>query len=265
MDELENSKTAYFVTFTYDNENVPYTTYGIKTLLPHKDITHLIKKKGKKRRVRVRTDHMKDYFKRLRVRHERSAFETKEHCFKGLLPTDKIKYYYCGEYGEQRGRPHYHAIIFNASERHIAEAWGMGNVVVLQANEQNIAYTMKYLDKWIDKKQDWKKTPEYNQMSEGIGLHFLKKMTKWYRANIDVLYVRTRKGIMIPMPRYYRLRIWDEAERLEQVLIVTERLEQYKQEEILDIGEDQYIIKQKNLIAYGALKSKKNKKDRNVD
>ena len=42
---------------------------------------------------------LQDFFKRLRY----------------FLGEDKIKYFACGEYGEKRFRPHYHAIIWNVS------------------------------------------------------------------------------------------------------------------------------------------------------
>jgi len=38
--------------------------------------------------------------------------------------SDKpIKYYLCGEYGSDRSRPHYHAIIFNSDQDSITETW----------------------------------------------------------------------------------------------------------------------------------------------
>jgi len=41
--EMSQSKCAYFVTLTYDNENVPYTNKGLKTLVPN-DLTKFFKK-----------------------------------------------------------------------------------------------------------------------------------------------------------------------------------------------------------------------------
>lgn len=212
--ELENSKTAYFVTLTYAPESVPYDKYGNKVL--------------------VKKD-LQDYLKRLRQRQKRSDI-TIEHLHHKLGKEDKIKYYACGEYGEQRGRPHYHLILFNASRVHIESAWNTGEVHCVKANANTIAYVMKYLDKWRGKKQDWKKPKEFNVMSTGIGIRWVEDNADWFRNQIDILYVVNKRGIKCAMPRYYRNIIHDEIARKEQVLIVTEKLDNQRNERIHELG-----------------------------
>lgn len=264
-EEMNNSKTAYFVTLTYNPETVPYTNYGIKTLLPHKDVTELVKIKGKKRRVRRQRDDLAKFWKRLRSNEERKTIPTWENLYNNLQPTDKIKYYAVGEYGEQFGRPHYHAIIFNASKVMIEKSWELGNVHIVPANKQTIAYLMKYLDKWLGKKQDWKKTAEYNTMSEGIGNAYIAKNKSWHKQNLDVLFVTNSQGFKIPMPKWYRLKIFNDQERLKQILIVEEALKDIKTDMIIEHGEEGYTDIMRETRMYDEHKFKRDTKKRIID
>jgi len=241
--ELEASKTAYFVTLTYDQENVPYNRYGIKTLKP-KNLTN--------------------FFKRLR-QNQRRGETTIEHLTNGLRNTDRIKYYAAGEYGEQRGRPHYHAIIFNTAIKYVESSWQLGGVHVVKANEMTIAYVMKYLDKHKDKKQDKRKVPEYNVMSEEIGMDYVYKMREWHKRNIEILYVTSKKGIRVPMPKYYREKIFSEDERKAQVMIVENKMEELKDEQIKEYGQDLYNTIKNRELKYTEAKFKKGTKKRIID
>lgn len=246
--EMTISKTAYFVTLTYNNECIPYNQYGKKTLVATRDEDLEIKKaiEGRKRITkawkRKQLDRsLQGYFKRLRRLQDRSDL-TIESIYNGLdNRKDKLKFYAAGEYGSLRGRPHYHAIIFNASERNIIEAWNnQGNVHCVKANKHTIGYVMKYLDKQIGEKPRWDVKPEFNIMSEGIGLCYVDRNRDWHRDNIDVLYVTNNNGIRIPMPKYYRLKIFTEQERKEQVEIVTNTLEQIKWDTIAEFGIEEF-------------------------
>lgn len=66
----------------------------------------------------------------------------------------KIRYYCVSEHGEQFGRLHYHALIFNLPAEFqidihnlIQEAWGLGYVQVGDVNPATINYCTKYLFK----------------------------------------------------------------------------------------------------------------------
>lgn len=273
MEEMKEAKTAYFVTLTYDNENVPINELGIKTLVQTraKDLKLQAIEKGRKRITKKFKRETPDrslegFFKRLRRNQERSK-PTIEFITNNLLNTDKIKYYAAGEYGEKKGswRPHYHAIIFNASERNITKSWTLGGVHCVKATEATISYVMKYLDKRYDKKQNWMKNPEFNVMSEGIGKSYIDKNKSWHKRNIDILYVTTMKGIKIPMSKYYRHQIFTKDERDEQVILVTDTLNQLRFEEISEYGHEWFNTKQSKLKKETERRFKKKIKKRIVD
>lgn len=250
--EMDISKTAYFVTLTYAPENIPINKYGHKTL----------------RRCRDKTEEkdlsLQGFFKRLRQNHKRSK-ETIEWLTNGLERHDKIRFYATGEYGDLRSRPHFHAIIFNTSRVAIEKSWTFGTVHCVRANEATIGYVMKYLDKRVGQEKDWYKEPEFNTMSEGIGLNYIERNKNWHKSNLDILFVTTMKGIRIPMPRYYRLKMFTEEERKEQCILVEGRLEELKAEQIAVLGEEMYANQQRMYKSVGELKFKKKMKKRIID
>lgn len=271
MDELVQSKTAYFITITYNPESVPYNKYGKKTLIETRDqdLNIWLLQKGRKRITKKFKQECYDrsiqgFFKRLRQNHNRTK-DTYESVKNNLSTNDKIKFFAAGEYGEERGRPHYHAIIFNTSEKAIMKSWTLGDVQVKKAAEANINYVMKYLDKKHGQEKVKMKTPEFHTMSEGIGISYINKHKEWHKQNLDVLYVATPKGIRIPMPKYYREKIFTEKERQEQVIIVTDILEEIRQDEISKKGMNKYAKEKNTLRNESERRFKKKMKKRNVD
>lgn len=116
----------------------------------------------------------------------------------------RIKYYLCGEYGAQRGRPHYHLIIFGVNDCYvniIEKEWAWGFVKVGPVNIKTCRYVAKYLTKnplgrRFDRENH--KTLPYQRCSRGIGL-------SWVMANADTVGSRgiSRHGRQVSLPRYY--------------------------------------------------------------
>lgn len=281
--EMEQSKTAYFVTLTYSPETVPINKWGIKTLVPTraydlklKAMEHNRKRITKKFKDQYPDVSIEGFFKRLRQNQKRSKY-TKEHIYNNLKQNDKILFYAAGEYGENNTkRPHYHAIIFNASEVNIHKSWcitnkknntmiPIGDVQVKKAEEGNIAYVMKYLDKRLDNEQDPNRYPEFNTMSEGIGKGYIDKFKSWHQRNPEILFVKNKKGIMIPMCKYYRHKIFTEDQRKEQAIMVTELMEQIKKDGIEKMGSFGYFEYINNVKKYNKIQFKKKIKKRIVD
>lgn len=88
-----------------------------------------------------------------------------------------IRYYVCGEYGEKKKRPHYHAIIFGLKVEDYKLArdlWGYGNVDTQTGRIESLAYVAGYVNKKLGvlKHNAFYKdrVPEFQRCSKGLGL-----------------------------------------------------------------------------------------------
>ena len=182
--EGQISKSALFVTLTYNTGHVPISQKGFKTL--------------------DKTDVQK-FFKRLRK-----------------LSSEKLKYFAVGEYGTEKMRPHYHIILYNANQEQIHKAWilngkPLGTIYIGNVSEASIGYTLKYMQKPgkipIHKNDDRKK--EFQLMSKGLGKNYLtEQMIKWHHNDlINRMYVPMKDGKKIAMPRYYKDKMYSESQK----------------------------------------------------
>lgn len=194
-EELKISKTAHFLTLTYENDKIPVTPFGEITL-DYRDIQLFIKKLRKRQ------------------------------------PETKIRYFCAGEYGEKTERPHYHIIIFNVLDvNNFAACWTNGFVHVGTVQSESIFYTLKYslkrATKW-KKRQEDDRLPEKAICSQKLGISFLtEKMVKYFKddpsRNVTML-----GNIKLPLPRYYRDKIFTNSEKLQRSkkLLSNEKLQQ---------------------------------------
>jgi len=142
------------------------------------------------------------------------------------LPLANIKYYACGEYGDTYERPHFHAIIFNADADSIEKAWNRyvdgtirnGFVTFDEVNERTVMYTAKYMNKGklIPKFEGDIRLPEFQLFSKGLGISYLTEAKiAYHKADTSRLFTYV-DGHKKALPRYFRLKIYDEEERAEQ-------------------------------------------------
>ena len=111
-----------------------------------------------------------------------------------------IRYFAVGEYGEEFGRPHYHAIIFNVPEemqvKGVAKAWGKGNIHVGTVTEASIHYVTKYALK--------KENFALMSRNPGIGYRYLDRDHIYkFHADKGNDFVELN-GHKMSMPRYYK-------------------------------------------------------------
>lgn len=153
--------------------------------------------------------------------------------FRKSLNGVKIRYYMAGEYGENFGRPHFHACIFGYDfhdkklwkrtasgsliyrSEHLETLWPFGYSSIGDVNFESAAYVARYIMKKQTGKHSEKHyqytsletgeivqmTPEFNKMSlkPGIGAEWYKK----YRSDVyphDYVVVRGKK---VRPPKYY--------------------------------------------------------------
>lgn len=148
------------------------------------------------------------------------------HDLRQKFPNDKIRYFLCGEYGEQYERPHYHILLFNFSfpdvklwcyKNRIAlwtseilnSIWKHGYCIIGDVNFQSAAYVARYVLKKItgDKADDHYhgRVPEFCSMSlrPGIGHDWIEKYATDV-LNTGFLVVRSgSKTTKLLPPPYY--------------------------------------------------------------
>lgn len=178
LQEERVSVSSYFVTLTYHTDFVPISDNGWLTLCP---------------------SHLQDFWKRLRY-----------YC------RNKIRYYACGEYGELNQRPHYHAIVFNCDEKAFCDSWTFGNVDIGTVTEASLSYVTGYMDKpdVVDSSNEYDdRVKSFSRMSRFLGATYMSDaILAYYKADLSRLYCRLSGGVRVPMPRYYRERIFTEEE-----------------------------------------------------
>lgn len=143
---------------------------------------------------------------------------------------DGIRFYACGEYGENTRRPHYHCILFNFAFRDLRQykksktgdnlytsetaerLWGKGFCVVGEVTFESCAYVARYIvDKMTGEKADqWYTTDdgvivqsEFTNMSRrpGIGRGYYEKYGAEVMRHDSVI----MNAMPVRPPRYYDL------------------------------------------------------------
>ncbi len=176
----------------------------------------------------VNVHHFQDFLKRLRSR---------------IAPL-RIRFFHCGEYGEELSRPHYHAIIFgfgfpdreyfktvNGSRYYVSalldDVWGLGFCIIGNCTFESCAYVARYVTKKMNGEKAFdhywnlceatgelrRVLPEYATMStgtketKGLGYSWIQKYgQEVFRSDSVVLQGREMKS-----PRYYE-QFYDELE-----------------------------------------------------
>ncbi len=185
--EMKMHNQNCYLTLTYDDNHVPWSNVtGEQTLFQK---------------------HLTDFLKRLRY----------------YLKDVKIRYFACGEYGDETFRPHYHVIIFGWRPDDIVfykpskdgfyyyfsefldSVWTHGRVIVADATYETCAYVARYVTKKLNGDAGKEKyegiQPEFVTMSRrpGIGLEWFKKFYKDIYPYDEVIV----NGRSHSAPRYY--------------------------------------------------------------
>lgn len=186
--ELSNwfEQGASFVTLTYDSLHLPADN-GLHS----EDLTNFFK--------RLRKNIINDYQDK----------------------TRRIKYYACGEYGVERKRPHYHAIIFGLNsfsekDREILkQSWSLCEPFLFDkkpthdsgfehVTRESIQYVTGYVQKKLNGvlavEEYGNRQRPFTRCSQGLGLDWCLKNEQLIKDNMFMWYKNHRVGI----PRYFR-------------------------------------------------------------
>lgn len=222
MLEQKDHENNQFITLTYDPEHLPTKqmvdtetgeVFEEETLVP---------------------DHVSEFMKKLRRYYE----------YHYGYGADKIKFYACGEYGDKKGRPHYHLIIYDLpifdkrfSHRNkkgtpvytsdtITKIWGKGRTAVDDVTYESCAYVARYIMKKIKGKEAVEeleasgKVNCFTRMSRkpGIGRNYYdENADKIYEC--DEIWLKNKYGpLKLKPPKYYdKLFDIDNPEKMEEI------------------------------------------------
>lgn len=231
---------CWFVTITYDDAHLPR---GLK--LDNETGEIMSNSRGELLHVLDDSDATK-FLKRLRITAERNGWRNGK----------DVRYFYCGEYGEQYKRPHFHFLFFGldlpdveplyVKRKHrffysktLEEIWGKGNVIIGELCFDSCAYVARYVmkkqkGKSAEEMRDKIKTVIFNgdkmtisdfrdefcRMSRRPGIG--KKYFDEHKDNMylsDSLYVQCSKGLQKVKPCRYYDNLYDvqHSEELERI------------------------------------------------
>lgn len=143
-----------FLTLTYDNEHIPLTEDGVRTV-SRSDMSKFLK----------------EYKRRYNLRQE------------------EFQYFGCCEYGDLFARPHGHLLFFGErklydfymrdsekAQKRVFDVWQKGHVHIGVATYAGIAYVTKYCLKSNPEDYNGKQARPFTIASNGLGMNYLKSV-----------------------------------------------------------------------------------------
>lgn len=204
--ELKHSTNCFFVTLTYADQFLPVGSNGMPTL---------------------RKRHFQLFMKRLR---------------KSIEPH-RIRFFGCGEYGDKTLRPHYHLLIYNWPEDkyliddYIYKSWPYSQcsdaLCITRLHDTSaINYCCKYVLKSDDDIDRDEKPFMLCSRRPAIGSQDItndrRRQTELENPRLT-LYMED--GVHVPVPRYYRTKILEDATPCEEMYYTSSRKRQVKEYE----------------------------------
>lgn len=214
MLELKYHERACFVTLTYNDENLPTSSYVDYN--GEEKLSFTLKKRD-----------FQLFMKRLRK----------------YYGETKIRFFGCGEYGTKSKRPHYHVILFGVDfheDRFVHEVrdgnvtyrspalekiWPYGYSLIAEVNWNTCAYVSRYCTKKYASKQNiyyqtFNIEPEFNLMSRrpGIACQFYQEHKDEVYINQEIFMQNNNGGFKARPPSYFdRLYDVDNPAEMEKI------------------------------------------------
>lgn len=183
---------SYFVTLTYSPENLPFDELTGEAMFNKPSIQNFIKQ----------------------VRNVINRGFPKDWVIKNpsFFPLNgKISYFTIAERGDLFGRPHYHLMMFNIPytqdtfDQIVQYLWPYGRTEVGTCTDKSMCYITDYM---VTKDNE---TTEWRIMSKGIGENYILKHFKTLKPKME--YKVPVHDKTFNMPRYYRKKLYSDAER----------------------------------------------------
>lgn len=242
MEEKRNSFSAYFVTLTYKDEYLVPREAGNDALTKeHKDFIKWLKYYENQKRL--------DRREAISVA-ELSILQTKSQTV-----GKPLKYYGVVEFGDEKGRSHFHYLLFNVHDiDNIANAWAKqvrisktddqpahykpgfskGKIEVDECNVNTVDYVLKYMVKVPeDYDEEQTEAKEKSYMSKGIGSSVVDPEFIRYIQRPEGNAVVNTRGFKISLPRYYNKKYLNEDERDQKGRYIRQEIEKKEAKEEL--------------------------------
>ena len=221
MEDLRVNRNAKFVTFTFNDEGLQELDNDIKGEIDGYNRDNEILSLGVRR-----------FLERWRK-----------------LFGKSVRHWIVSELGSKMTeRIHLHGLLWtDESMEVIQERWGYGNVILGDGkkhyvNEETIGYIVKYISK-VDEKHK-----EYNSKiytSKGIGANYMQRKDferNKYNKGETIETYKTRQGLELGLPIYYRNKLYNEDEREKLWIEKLDKEERWVDGVRVDIsnGEEEY-------------------------
>lgn len=147
-----------------------------------------------------------------------------------------IKYFVAGEYGEQKGRPHYHAICFSDVPIDIKQFWNYGFSDVKRVTIQSIRYVAKY----SQKQEENGKLKQFKMFSRGLGFDMALKFFGKSRdkSGTDIAPSLSWQGFKVSLDSYLKNKVRKAVFGLEYFYKLKKVLKQEFKDKIKDLYND---------------------------
>lgn len=212
--ELQSRPCSFFVTLTYDENNVPNRLY---------DRNHLDRYQTDNYNTLSKSD-ASDFIRTMQKELRRRFFVEGRSKSGAVKNVALVRYYLIGEYGDKvhitegTNRPHYHAILYfpkgctkEIAEEVINSSWSLGIVDIAPVTFADINYVAKHQFK-ESKGNDYqrKHAPIFCTMSRfqgGLGVDYTKYVERRHPTRNSKLYVLLN-GFRLALPQFYRKRLF---------------------------------------------------------
>lgn len=219
--EMKHAITAYFVTLTYNDDNLPPGNMVVKE--HHKTFIELLKLYESWPEMSTREDYSYEEY-------IRASSRIGEYSDDYTYDSYPLRYYGVVEFGGTTGRVHWHYLLFNVlDKRNIEKAWQAGMIQIDPCNINTIDYVLKYMIK--DRENDLQEEKrERSFMSKGIGMQGITQEFIDSISEPENNQVINSRGFKVALPRIFRKNFMEKSQLEAKAKAINEAVAKQKKE-----------------------------------